>query len=251
MLAAAGGIYGLTSSPVFGLGDLRIEGSTLTTDDAVRSALAVRTGANLVTLDTAELVDRVERLPTVRTADVSVGLPGTLLVRVVDRAPIVAWAVGDRRLLVDVDGRVIDELAAAAPLPDPTLPVVDDRRASAAAIGLGGVLDPIDLDAARRLGSLRPADVGSAASSLDVAVDDKDGFTLLPAGGGWTAVFGFYTPSLRTTEMIPGQVRLLRSLIAGREGVVARVVLASETDGTFVPRATPKPSPGPSPSPKP
>ena len=65
---------------------------------------------------------------------------------------------------------------------------------------------------------------------------------------GWSAVFGFYTPSLRTTELIPGQVRLLRSLLVGREQLVDRVILASETDGTYTPRATPKPSPKPKPS---
>jgi hypothetical protein len=43
--------------------------------------------------------------------------------------------------------------------------------------------------------------------------------------------------------MIPGLVRLLKSLLAGREAGVARIVLASETDGTYVPRATPKPTP--------
>jgi hypothetical protein len=58
-------------------------------------------------------------------------------------------------------------------------------------------------------------------------------------------VFGFYTPSLRTTELIPGQVRLLRSLLTGREQTVERVILASETDGTYVPKATPKPSTAP------
>ena len=37
--------------------------------------------------------------------------------------------------------------------------------------------------------------------------------------------------------MIPGQVRLLRSLLAGREPEVRRIVLASETTGTYIPAA--------------
>jgi len=48
---------------------------------------------------------------------------------------------------------------------------------------------------------------------------------------------------LRTPELIPGQVRLLRSLLVGREPLVERVILASETDGTYIPKATPLPSP--------
>lgn len=244
MIATAAAIYGLTSSPVFGLERLQVTGGTLTSEDAVRTALglAADSRVNLVTLDTAALGTRLGQVPTVASADISVGLPGTLAVRVTDRTPILAWQVGDRRLLVDVDGRVIADRTAADPAPDPALPAVVDRRASAAALGVGSVLDPIDLDAARRLASLRPADIGSAAGSLAVSVDDTDGFTVVPGPGGWDAVFGFYTPSQRTTDMIPGQVRLLRSLLAGREAGVARVVLASATDGTYVPRATPKAS---------
>ncbi len=72
-----------------------------------------------------------------------------------------------------------------------------------------------------------------------MVVTDANGFILDTRPKGWSAVFGFYTPSLRTTELIPGQVRLLRSLLVGREQLVDRVILASETDGTYTPRATP------------
>ena len=60
--------------------------------------------------------------------------------------------------------------------------------------------------------------------------------------GGWDAVFGFYTASLRTPELIPGQVRLLRSLLIGREQLTERVILASDTDGTYVTKPTPTPA---------
>jgi hypothetical protein len=73
-------------------------------------------------------------------------------------------------------------------------------------------------------------------------VTDENGYVLNTKPTGWSAVFGFYTPSLRTTELIPGQVRLLRSLLEGREPQVDRVILASDTDGTYVARSTPKPS---------
>jgi hypothetical protein len=63
---------------------------------------------------------------------------------------------------------------------------------------------------------------------------------VLSTSRGWDAVFGFFSPATRPTEMIPGQVRLLRSLLDGREPEVRRIILASETSGTYIPRATPR-----------
>ena len=84
---------------------------------------------------------------------------------------------------------------------------------------------------------------------MAVQVTDPSGFVVRSGGNGWAAVFGFYTPSLRTPELIPGQVRLLRSLLIGREQLVDRVILASETDGTYIPKPTPKPTAKPSATP--
>ena len=70
-----------------------------------------------------------------------------------------------------------------------------------------------------------------------MTVTDVDGFIVLAAAGGWDAVFGFYSPATRPTDMIPGQVRLLRSLLAGREPEVRRIILASETDRHVRPAA--------------
>jgi hypothetical protein len=48
------------------------------------------------------------------------------------------------------------------------------------------------------------------------------------------ATFGFYTPSLRTPERIPDQVRDLRSILgAYGEAAIATVMLAGADSGTF------------------
>jgi hypothetical protein len=93
------------------------------------------------------------------------------------------------------------------------LPAVYDRRAADADLTLGDVIDPIALDAAYRLASLIPTDVGSQAPSLDVVLDDQFGFTLSSGPDGWVADFGFYTETLRKDTVIPTQVRDLRSLL--------------------------------------
>jgi hypothetical protein len=67
----------------------------------------------------------------------------------------------------------------------------------------------------------------------------------------WNAVFGIYSATIRPTSMIPGQVRLLRSLLAGRETRLGWVILADDQAGTYTAKGVRPPSPSMSPSPSP
>jgi cell division septal protein FtsQ len=236
LVVGLAGLYGATSSGAFELRRTAVSGVTWTPEDAVLSALDIPADQNLFLLDTDELTRRLTVLPAIRGAAITVALPDELRVDVAERKALLAWQVGADRYLVDQDGKLFGRIDDGAPEAASTLPVVDDRRVAAGVLAVGGTLDPVLLDAARRLGSLRPADLGTAASRLTITLDDAVGFTLGAEPVGWSAVFGFYTPTLRTTEMIPGQVRLLRSLLAGREDDVKEVILADERSGTYVPR---------------
>ncbi len=217
MLATAAAIYGVGASSAFDYRSVQVTGAQLTDPAVIESTLALARGQNLFALATGPLVAALEGLPTVRSAQVEVRLPGTLAVTVDERVPVMVWQVGDRRYLADADGTLFGLMPAHPPADVAKLPVIDDLRLSAADLDVGKRLDPVDLDAATRLASLVPGDVGSSAVSLSVSVSDENGFVLGTKPGTWSAVFGFYTPSLRTTDMIPGQVRLLRSLLTGRE----------------------------------
>lgn len=247
MLLAAAAVYGVANSSAFVLRDLRVEGAAFTDRGAVEQTLEEVLGQNLFGLRTGPLEAGLLELPTVRSADVAVGLPNSLVVRLEERTPILVWRVGARRYLVDRDGRLFARIGEEPPAEAAALPVVEDRRATSAGLSVGGRLDAVDLDAATRLASLVPADVGSEAPGLTVVVGDTNGFVVRARPDGWTAVFGFYTLSLRTPELIPGQVRLLRSLLIGREPLIERVILASETDGTYTVKATARPSATPAP----
>jgi cell division septal protein FtsQ len=249
MLISGATIYGVAASSAFGFSQLTIDGERLTAEAAVRDQLALPSGANLFGLSTEALAARVRTLPTVADAAVSVVLPDTLSVTLVERVPLLVWRVGSRDYLVDRDGALFAEIGKPAPGDAANLPRLDDRRANAAALTVGSRLEPVDLDAATRIGSLKPADVGSSAPSLSLSVTDQNGFVVRSAvKDGWTAIFGFYTPTLRTPELIPGQVRLLRSKLAeAGESTIQRVVLASDTDGTYIPKRTPEASAEPSP----
>jgi cell division septal protein FtsQ len=249
MLASAGAIYGVGASSAFEYTDLRVDGALFTDVAAAEAAIADSEGQNLFRLSTEPLEMALEGLPTVDRAQVTVQLPGTLVVTLRERVPVLVWRVGARRYLADATGSLFARLDDDPPPEAAELPVIDDRRAASAGLSVGARLDPQDLDAATRLASLVPNDVGSAAESLSVRVTDENGFVVRADPQGWLAIFGFYTPSLRTPDLIPGQVRLLRSLLIGREPLIARVILASETDGTYVPKPTPRPNADPSASP--
>jgi cell division septal protein FtsQ len=248
LLVAAGGLYGAMASDAFVARSTTVSGNTWTSDDAIRAALAVPNGQNVFTLGTDDLEQRIEQIPAVAGAEVSVALPDRLEVAVAEREALLAWVVGTRRFLVDAGGTLFGELADDAPEAAAALPLVTDRRAASTYLGVGDTLDPVTLDAALRLGSLAPADVGSGGDAISVRIDDKNGYVLHGDPEGWNAIFGFYTPTLRTTELIPGQVRLLRSMMADYgEETVQRVILADGDSGTWIPRRTPKPSDSPEP----
>ena len=242
MLVSAAAIYGVASSSAFDYAHLQIDGAVFTNQASVEAALADARGENLFRVATGPLQARLEQLPTVERAQIDLRLPDTLAVTLDEHQPVLIWEVGEHRWLVDAEGGLFAELEQDPPPAAAKLPIIDDQRASSASLAVGSQLDPVDLDAATRLASLHPADVGSAAAGLTVSVTDDAGFVLASNPAGWTAVFGFYTPSLRTTDLIPGQVRLLRSLLDGREAQIGRIILASTTDGTYMPKASPTPS---------
>jgi len=231
--------YGLVTAPAFAVRSIDVSPLRWTARDELVQWLGLAPDSNAFRVSTSDLAARVEHLPTVRSAGVSIALPDRLVVAVTERTPIVAWKVGGVTFLVDRDGMPFrwfptGDAAVAG------LPAIDDRRsASRVVISVGSLVDPVDLDVATRLLSLTPADLGSAAQGLAVAITDDDGFVLTTHPGSWTAVFGSYGKVLRPPDLIPGQVRLLRSLLSGREGAIARVVLADDRNGTYVPIPSP------------
>ncbi len=247
LLAGILGLYGLSSSGAFAARHTTVTGATWTPQDAILAALAIPPSQNLFTVSSAALASRLADIPAIRATHVTVALPDEIRVAVTERQALVTWQIGSHRYLVDDTGYLFAELGDSPPAAAAALLVIEDARAVAAALSVGTSIDPVTLDAALRIGSLTPADLGSAAKGFTIRVDDKDGFTVAARPTGWTAVFGFYTPTLRTTNLIPGQVRLLRSLMYGREEAVLRIVLADDRSGTYVPRpgASASASPGP------
>jgi cell division septal protein FtsQ len=213
---------------------------------------------NLFRLTTEEMERRIESLPAVLSANVEVSLPNRLLVRIHERQPVLVWRTVGASWLVDPSGFVI-ATAVAGQQPDPAaLPVIDDRRTHPESLGAGGHLNPLDIEVARLLGGLTPSALGSTATALSLAIDDRDGWTI-SVPDGWRAIFGPFTSELHTPADIPQQVHCLASLLADRESQVGTITLAVANDrcGTFTdngagagpgggkPNASGKPNPRP------
>lgn len=252
-LAIAGSIVAgqwLLSDPQFELDQSRIQVSgVLHTDPAVvraRLDLPADGAANVFGLRTSAMERALVALPAVDAATVRAVLPDALLVTVTERTPVFVWSTDGGEFLVDATGVIVasDDDAATGVT---ELPQVRDRRALGASPEPGQTIDSIDLDAMLRLAAVTPELLGSGADGLELAVDDDEGFAIRALPDGWRAVFGHYTATLRTTEMIDGQVQCLRSILARGEEAVETVYLSLGDDrcGTFVPSATPSGRRGP------
>lgn len=226
-----------------------VTGARFTDESAIRATtgLVGSVRPSVFVIATRRMEADLERLPTVERADVTAMLPDRVAISVVERTPMVAWWVGDRGYLVDVEGvvlgstDVISDLELGDGSTGSALPALADERSGAALVP-GARVDPIDLEAVRLLGALTPDLVGSAAPALTLALDDDSGY-VLAWPDHWRAVFGHYTRTLLPTDRIPAQVQCLRALLADREDEVDGATLAVSADrcGTFVP-GTPEPT---------
>lgn len=254
LLVAVSALYGLTTTRAFELAadGLTIRGAVFADEAAVRHALGLDGSArpNLFALDTAGLAAALRALPAVDearldAASVRVVLPDRLIVELHERTPILAWRAGAHRFLVDVEGILLADIGpaedgqAGADPETRDLPVVVDMRGTAARLRVGSHLDPLDLAVARRIGAVTPAMIASTAASLSIAVGDEEGFALQPDGDAWRAVFGIYTPHLRSPDLVAAQVQCLASLLGAQEAEVGVVYLFPEGGrcGTWAPRA--------------
>jgi hypothetical protein len=248
MLLSAGAIYGLASTSAFAYNRLVIEGATIVRDGTIREHLALAEGENLFEIASEPLEARLREIPAVANAEVSVGLPDMVRIRIEERDPLLVWRVGERRWYVDRTGFLFARAPDNPQAETATLPLVSDDRVESRSLKVGASIDPVDLDVATRLGSLTPAEVGSSAAGLAVGVTDENGFVLSSSPKSWVAVFGFYGLSLRTPDLVEGQVQLLGALLTeAGEASVAVVILADDRDGTYIPKASPAPSPSAAP----
>jgi len=239
----------LISSHQFDLAHVEVSDLVYTRQADIRAAIDLPEGAapNVFRIETDKMARALASLPAVAGADVQVTLPDRLSIHVVERTPTFVLVTPSGGYVVDVDGFILDDVAAAD-ASSLGLPIVTDNRAEFAPdVAVGGRLDEVSLDADLRLAAITPETVGTAYPDLPWTVDDQDGYVLTAGPDGWRAVFGSYTPNLRPVDIVDRQVQCLRARVEAGEAELAVIYLAPLDDkcGTFLPRTTPAPQASP------
>jgi hypothetical protein len=125
--AFASAIVVVGMSPTFAVRNIQVHGATFTDEAVVRSIVGMDGKPNAFGLDSSGIAATLVRLPAVQSASVSVELPSTVVVNIVERKPRLVWAIGSRRFVVDENGLIFGLVdtagnpipSAAGPLPSP------------------------------------------------------------------------------------------------------------------------------------
>ena len=231
------------------VGNISVVGTLLLDPEAVVTAANIPMGSSLLAVNLHAAEEAVAALPLVASVRVSAGLPDGIQIRVREKSLLMRWQIGDRTYAIGEGGELIGDTAALALAPNAAaalsaaLLIYDDRTQSP--LPTVGRITATELDVATRLASLTGTDLGTSATGLTLRLLGDFGFVVQATGPGitWNAVFGIYSATIRPTSMIPGQVRLLRSLLAGRESRIGWVILADDQAGTYTAKGVRPPPP--------
>lgn len=139
VLVVAALVWLTVFSPLLDVRDVQVVGAAPDQVEPIREVAAVGPGTSLLWLDGDEVVERVRTLPRIAAVDVSRDWPGTLVVTVAEREPVLAAPTPGGVLLVDATGfgyRTLPERPAGVPtltLPPGVLPSPDEAGTRAAA----------------------------------------------------------------------------------------------------------------------
>ena len=213
-IAMVAALYGVAHSSAFALDRVQISGARFTGEPAVVAALGLDSSShpNLFTFDTERARAALLALPAVTDAEVRVGLPRALEVRLIERVPILAWSVGGHRWLVDVDGVVLGRespAGAAAPAatgePAAGTPAATGAPSSAATPGVRLATPPASGETPRGTAPGPTAGGAPATASASSGAEGEPSTGTPAAPGAAVAASGQAEPG---TSLAPGDAPL-------------------------------------------
>jgi len=158
-------------------------------------------GRSVFAVDSDVVARRVAALPGVQRSDVHTEAPGTIVVRIEERQPVLIWEAADQSFLVDADGDVLGQPDTAASRPLPRLQAVPGVPIPV----IGGRVADGPIRAAVALNARLPAETGltEAAITLDPVAG------LIVQTGTWRAVVG-------NDELLGKKLAILKQILAQR-----------------------------------
>jgi cell division septal protein FtsQ len=140
--------YAIFASPSFYVYGAQVQGNTAVTADEVYAASGLE-GLSAFWVDPVVIAERVQTLPNVRSAHVTVRLPAHVTIAVEERVAEFVWQTGETRWWVDAQGTVVPPRAVLSD----TLTIID---VNAQPLSPGQALDPSIIEAALSLRHLLP-----------------------------------------------------------------------------------------------
>jgi cell division protein FtsQ len=221
----------IAARPEFAVTQLDITGGGPRLRALARDEIALTGPVSSLMIDLAALRQRVEALPGVASARLSIGPDGVLRAALIERVPVALWRWEGQLSLIDRDGVVIGPVAARADRPGlPLLIGGGADRAVAEALALTARAAPL----ADRLRAL--VRVGERRWSVAL---DRDQLIELPAGAPESALARVLAldaaedllardalvidmrlpdrPTLRLSARAVGELKRLRALAAGKD----------------------------------
>jgi cell division protein FtsQ len=148
--AALVAVWGARSSSVFGVQEVVVEGAPKRVERDVRRATDALVGESLLSIDAAEIADKVRALPSVAGASVDRSFPHTLVIRVAPERPVAVARRGRSSWLVTASGRVVREIETGTERGFPRLWLQKGIR-----VRVGGALPASFAPATKALGAIR------------------------------------------------------------------------------------------------
>lgn len=195
LLAAAG----FLQSSFLTVSEITVAGTSAVSPDDILVRSGLRIGQRLATVDAGRVVERLTHHPWVAAARLAVSPTGRVIILVQERVPYAALPYGERHLLLDQTGMVLDIVRRS-----PRVPVV---IADGVAIRWARVGDRLPstsaLDALRILGTLPDDEV---ARGLRVRVD-RAGSVVLTTADDITVLLG-------APRGLPGRIASLPQVLS-------------------------------------
>lgn len=181
-VACLGALYYVFTSPRYQVQRIEVHGNGALSNEAVAQLTGIE-GVPIWFADTNMATERLLASAYVEQAHISVHLPDTAVVTLVERQPDVRWQVGGVQYLVDATGKVLDMATTVAT--DGTLVIVDSGARTLAA---NDQLDPDALKLARLISLRLPQELNITPQSI-----------------GWDVALGVYVKTAANQTIIFGQ----------------------------------------------